>query len=526
MPQLVSTVRETDGHISGPLEPVFEDGVLTDRLSVVTKLADYVHRPEALSEISYFQYVQWFQKRPIPRDQSTGLPKTTGRYSNWCPTSGHPHSSSHYYVKRKRPHIPHLTGARLMDSRLLQSGHPDCPDDVEERREMFAATILGLFVPFRSPGDIQQDYGSLWEAYQSWEPTSAEQQYILNLQEYHLAKEVSIKLKAVTCLAPETLAVTTDPDAELATADMDDTSDDDDEATALASTDAWATAEAPWAGMGGPTQVPPTEIVLQSKVLNQLLHCDTSGSTTLDKSSAKTAMACAVDSVVSAGVTANAQRPVRLPAALQSLEDSNTAYFKDFSVANMRSGKLPAGVKFLMDRDTGPTAADSNGTAPDMWLQASHAQKFSAAIRATNTDPNLATSADEPFASLASISVQFNLAPEQHVAFMMAGAAYLKELFLKTCPNLLDHPVREGGSLRHRLDIFIAMPTPATVTGSQNSQAVPKFSCFLTGEPGTGKSRVVEALEALDRSWAHGARSRVIILAPTGMAVACTLYGI
>ena len=139
------------------------------RYVFVNSRIDYQYHSSALENISLYDYVRFFRKKPInANDRKQFQAQTTTKRNEQehpnrgrppvdreCFQTGHPQASSHMNMKRTSPVVPVLLG-------------PPIPrEDREETQERYCRSILALFVPWRSVFDICDLHQTWKQAFES-----------------------------------------------------------------------------------------------------------------------------------------------------------------------------------------------------------------------------------------------------------------------------------------------------------------------------------------------------------------------
>lgn len=163
------------------------------RYVFVNSRIDYQYRSSALENMSLYDYVRFYRKKPIDaNDRKQFQAQTTANRNERehptrgrppvereCFQTGHPQASSHMNMKRTSPVVPVLLG-------------PPIPrQDREETQERYCRSVLTLFVPWRSVFDIC-DLNQTWkQAFESRQTNimPESRKFIDNIQLLHECKK-------------------------------------------------------------------------------------------------------------------------------------------------------------------------------------------------------------------------------------------------------------------------------------------------------------------------------------------------
>lgn len=154
-----------------------------------TQYHDFVHRHEALHDMSLMEFVSKMQR--VKGGKRTMVAAVTENMGAIDPSESyyflfceeHPLSKTHLLRKRPVPVIPDIVGPRLADRECLQTA---------EERERYALMALILVYPFHSDRSILQQEDSYWERLsileRAGELTEFGNGMLSSLQEYYKSK--------------------------------------------------------------------------------------------------------------------------------------------------------------------------------------------------------------------------------------------------------------------------------------------------------------------------------------------------
>ena len=156
----------------------------TERVLVPVKhLSNYVYRPRELEKLSIYEFYTLYY---ITKRTATTPPER-------CFQIGHPLASTHALSKRRKANIPVINGPRLPHYATIATDH----DSNELEYEEYSKIALVLFKPFRTSTDLlisTDGVETTWHtSYKSWFTSSPQNggcssfchQIINNMQDYH-----------------------------------------------------------------------------------------------------------------------------------------------------------------------------------------------------------------------------------------------------------------------------------------------------------------------------------------------------
>lgn len=448
---------------------------------VSTATDDYRWRPSALEHVPHYWFVALYEKVSLPPEatangalggrQEASMADDEGgvavdrEYASMLFHVNHPHAGTHGIKQRRLAVVPDLIGPRIPDVSVFS--HPPEADE-EEAAELYGVVALLLFCPYRARLNVGAGaaFGRLeqWKATADGEYHSKSLQILENAQDYYVAKRSANESAEKQRARLQDLIGETDGDAVGAGAGAaDDASDDDQDGERRAD--------------GFPEIAADVSDCVDDAWVKRRLRIE-SASSDVAAASALAGMPGLAETVGRQSVVSRAALLVGVPQIAAIIKAAGRAAARTVADESVHPDGAPGGV-----------GGDEHGQGGG---GISMVQRMEEALLCRNqrrdVSENQAAAAmiacqNGRFLSLEDVSVGAGLNGEQHVAFCVIGGRLLEDF-----ANILaGRPVNEQ-----------------------------KLRMILHGEGGTGKSRILECLTLLCKSWQRAAA--LMLLAPTGIA--------